>query len=90
MRKCSSTFSLTLVLDGAVVKATPQPLYLGSDLVPMELETWWASEPVRSGAEDLSLPAFDLRTVQFVASRYIEYSFLAHNIKNISHIKVYL
>ena len=81
MRKCSSTLSLTLVLDGAVVKATSQPLYPGSDLVPMELGARWASEPVRSGAENLSLPAFDLRIVQFVAIRYNEYAIPAHNIK---------
>jgi hypothetical protein len=80
-RKCSYTLSLTLALEGAVVKATPQPLYPGNDLVSIVLEARWASQPVRSGAENLSLPAFDHRTVQFVASRYTQYAIPAHNVK---------
>jgi hypothetical protein len=47
----------------------------------MELEARWASEPASSGAENLPLPAFDLRTVQSVTSRYTEYTIPAHNIK---------
>jgi len=49
-----STLSLTSMLDGVVVNATHQPLYLWTqDLVPIEQEAGWAPGPVWMGGENL-------------------------------------
>jgi len=45
----------------------------GNDPVPIVQGTGWASGSVWTGAEDLTpLPGSDPRTVQLVASRYID------------------
>jgi len=62
---------------GWVVNATLRSLYSGKDPVPIVEEAGWASEQVRTGAEDLDPTGLDLRTVQPVASRYTDYAFPA-------------
>ena len=57
------------------VSVMPRPLITpGKDLVPIVQEAGWAPGPVWTGAENLAPPGFDTRTVQPVASRYIDYA----------------
>ena len=54
---------------------TPRPhLTLGKDPIPILHEAGWASGLVWIGAENLSPPEFDPRTVQPVGSRYTDYA----------------
>ena len=65
---------------GCVVNATPRPLYLRErDPVPIVWEAGWAPEPVWMGAENLTPPRSDLRTVQPVASHYNYFAIPAHS-----------
>jgi hypothetical protein len=47
----------------------PAALYPGKDPVPIAQEADWAPGPVWTGAENLTPPGFNPRTVQPVASR---------------------
>jgi len=49
-------------------------LYPGKDPVPVVQEAGWAPGPVWIGAENFAPPGFDLRTVQPLSSRYIDYA----------------
>jgi hypothetical protein len=44
------------------------------DPITILQEAGWASRPVGTGTENLAPPGFDPRTVQPVASRYIDYA----------------
>ena len=58
---------------GWVVSSTPRPHFTHwKDPVPILQEAEWAPGPVWRGAENLSPPAFDPRTVQHVVSRYTD------------------
>jgi hypothetical protein len=66
--------------------ATPRPLYSPErDPVPIVQEAGWSAGPVGTGAENLDPPppplAFDPRTVQPAASRYIDWVIPAHTNK---------
>jgi len=51
-----------------------QHLTPGKDPVPIVQEAGWAPGPVWTGAENLTSPGFDPRTVQPVGSRYTDYA----------------
>jgi len=65
----------------------PRPLFApGKDPVPVVQEAGWAPGPVWTGAENLaSLPGFDTRTVQPVASRYTDWATRPFNIMRTRH-----
>ena len=69
----SSNLSLTSALD-EVGWSSPRPARFsaGKDPEPTVQEAGWAPGPVWTGAENIPPPGFDLRTVQPVASRYID------------------
>ena len=50
----------------------------GKDPVPIVQEAGWDSGLVRTGAENLAPPGFDLWTVQPVGSRYTDYVTVCH------------
>jgi hypothetical protein len=57
------------------VRVTPRPLSTpGTDPVPIVQEAGWAPGPVWTGAENLSPPRFDPRTVEPVVSRYTDWA----------------
>jgi hypothetical protein len=70
----SSTLSVTLALDECgLSKPPPGQLYPRErNPVPVVLEAGWASEPVWTGAENLTLTGIRSSTVQLVASRYTD------------------
>ena len=60
---------------GCGVRVTPRPLFTpGKDPIPFVQEAGWTSGPIWTGAENLTPPGFDPRTVQPVASRYTDYA----------------
>ena len=67
---------------GLVVNVTPRPLYPRErDPVPTVQKVGWATDPVWTGAENLTpSPGFDPRTVQPVASRYKDCAIPTHNL----------
>jgi hypothetical protein len=71
----SSTPSLTSTLDGSGW-STPRPgrLTPGKDTVPIVQEAGWAQDRYGRVRKISTLPGFDPRTVQPVASRYTVYA----------------
>ena len=75
-----STGTALLFLDhgtrrGWGVSVTHHPIFTPrKDLVPIVQEVGWASGPIWTGAEILSPPGFDSRSVQPVASHYTDYA----------------
>jgi hypothetical protein len=62
-----------------VVNATPRPFYLRErNSVPIVQEAGWAPGPVWMGAKNSATTGVRSRTVQAVASRYIDWTILAH------------
>jgi len=62
-----------------VVNAMPQALHPWErDTVATVQEAGWASEPVRTGAENFTPYGFDPHIVQPVASDYIDYAIPAY------------
>ena len=49
---------------------------LEKDPVTIVQEAGWAPRPVWTGAENLTTPGLDPRTVQPVASHYLKYSYV--------------
>ena len=69
----SSTLPSTMALDmGGWSAPRPDRITPGKDPVPIVQDAGWAPGPVWTGAENLSPPGFDPRTVQSVASRYTD------------------
>jgi len=61
--------------SGWGISVTPRPLFTpGKDPVPIAQEAGCAPGPVWTGVENLAAPGFDPRTVQSVASRYIDWA----------------
>ena len=52
----------------------PAALYPGKDPVPIVQEAGWTPGPIWTGAENLTPPRFDPRTVQPVASHYNDWA----------------
>jgi len=52
----------------------PSNLTPQKDTVPIVQEVGWAAGPVWTGAENLTSPGYDSRTVQVVASRYKDWA----------------
>jgi hypothetical protein len=64
---------------GWVVRSTPQPHFTpGKDPVPIVQEAGWAPGPVWMGAENLTPPGFNPRTVQPIAQSLYQLSYPAH------------
>jgi hypothetical protein len=61
--------------------ATPQMLFCsqGIDRIPSVQKAGQGPGPVWTGAENLTLPGFDPRTIQPVASHYTDYAITAHH-----------
>ena len=71
--RTGSTLSLTSAPDvGGWLTPCLGRFNFGNDPVPIVQEAEWIPGPVRTGAENLCPPVFDLRTVQAVASRYAD------------------
>jgi len=68
----SSILSSTSALDWALVNATLRPLYPRKDPVSIVEEVGWAPGTVWMARKISPPPGFDPRTVQPVASRYID------------------
>jgi hypothetical protein len=69
----SSTLSLTSALENVGgQRHAPAALPPDRELVPIVQEASWAPGPVRTRTEKLAPTGFRCRTVQPVASRYID------------------
>jgi hypothetical protein len=69
---------MTSALDGVGgQRHAPAAFIHGKDPVSIVREAGWALRPVWIGAENLTLPGFDPRTFQPVASRYTDYAISA-------------
>ena len=67
---------------GWEVSLTPRPLFTPRERPSTHCTGGWVGPgPVRTGAENLAPPGFDLRTVQPVASRFTDWSTPAHNVE---------
>ena len=81
-QRYSSTFSLILAPDGGGQLTSWSGHFThGNDRVPTVQEVRWAPQPVWTGAENLTSPGFDPRTIQSAAWHYTNYSILAHQVK---------
>jgi hypothetical protein len=70
---------------------TPRPLFTpGKDQAPIVQEAGWATGPVWTGVENLAPSGFDSRTVQSVASRYIDWVISARSTVNTYVVKIQL
>jgi hypothetical protein len=64
-----------------VLNATPRPLYPREiNPVPILQEAGWGTGPFWTTSKNLPTPGFDPRTVQPVASRYIDCAIPAHTL----------
>jgi hypothetical protein len=71
-----------------MINTRPRPLYpQQGDPVPPVQEAGWISRPVQAGAENLAPPAFDPRTVQPVARRYMYIKAVVNNVMFQFHIR---